>query len=655
MAIVNAHVQAVQQLYVAYFNRPADFGGLDYWTNVVAAANGDTSAVSAQFATSKEYTDVYKDMTSAQIVDKVYQNLFGRPAEEGGKKYWADLLDAKTISIDTVVREVGAAALTTDKEAYENKVAGATAFTAALDTPAEQAGYQGEEALALAKEFISGITTDGTLAVATAPAALAASVAAVVAAGTPFSLNGSLEAYAAAQKAVTDFLDAYDGKADGKVDAEKARDDIDAAVEEAEGAVGELVTTGEYVGASASVQAALLADQVAAYNKDLIAAQKVVTTAQGEVNKVAGLNAAISTLASATAASDAADKSLLNAQADLEAKIAAYNKLNGTSIEFADISEKGELEGVFELDEDGKLVLADDVSEDDNAGVTALLSSVNAELAAVKAADKAQTAEVSAQTNVNYLDQSTAEKTALAELATLVKDAGGKIGTSGQPTLAQITSIQASLQAKADAAGATEADIAKSAAFNEAVDAYNDEIGTNELTQDLTDAKDAVKGIQDKIKALNEATADLTEAKADAAQLEALDAAVTAQEQVFIDNDLTVPAVLGEDALATAGSDVYLVGTTNSTINLFGLVGDDSLYVGKDYVLSTAKPSAGSDAALEIFVAQDGDNTTLTIEQHTYSSHVSNAAAPEIIVITLTGVTSTDVNLNNGIITVDQA
>jgi hypothetical protein len=141
MAIVTAHVEAVQELYVAYFNRPADYAGLDYWTNVVAANNGDTTAVSAAFAAEDEYQDEYEGMTNEQIVDQVYQNLFGRAAETAGKEYWADLLDAGTITIDKVVAEIAAGAQTTDAEAYENKVVGATAFTNALDTPAKQTGY----------------------------------------------------------------------------------------------------------------------------------------------------------------------------------------------------------------------------------------------------------------------------------------------------------------------------------------------------------------------------------------------------------------------------------------------------------------------------------------------------------------------------------
>lgn len=87
MAIVTAHVAAVQQLYVAYFNRPADYAGLDYWTNVVAGQKGSTALVSAAFAAEAEYKTEYAGLSNADIVNKIYMNLFGRPAEEAGKAF----------------------------------------------------------------------------------------------------------------------------------------------------------------------------------------------------------------------------------------------------------------------------------------------------------------------------------------------------------------------------------------------------------------------------------------------------------------------------------------------------------------------------------------------------------------------------------------
>ncbi len=192
MAIVTTHVAAVQQLYVAYFGRPADVAGLDYWTNVVETNKGSTTQVSANFALSTEYTAAFAGMSNTQIVDKIYMNLFGRAADTAGRDYWVGLLNAGSIKVNTIVADVANGAQTTDKEIVENKVAGATAFTTALDLPAEQAGYTGTAALNLAKAFITSITTDASLTTAITPANLNTTVSGVVAAGTPFTLTAGL-------------------------------------------------------------------------------------------------------------------------------------------------------------------------------------------------------------------------------------------------------------------------------------------------------------------------------------------------------------------------------------------------------------------------------------------------------------------------------
>lgn len=638
----------IQKLYVAYFNRPADPAGLAFWETAVEAAKGDTAAVSAAFAGSAEYKAAYANMTNAQIVDAVYQNLFGRPAEDAGKAYWANLLDNKTITIDAVVTAVASGAQGTDKTAYNNKVTAAAAFTTAVDTDAEKAGYTGTDANKLAKTFLAGVTTDATLSAAIAPAALNTTVAGVVAAGTPFSVNSALATLDAANKALDTFLDAADGTADGSITPDEAtvRADIAAGVSTAEANIDALVDGAPYVGASAAVKAALVADQVSANATTLATDQKAVTTANANIAKVAGLTGAIATLASATTASDNADKAVLTSSADLAAKLASYNTLHSTALT---VEADGTVAGLIEL-KDGKLALVSGVTEDKNAGVTALLNSSTTKEAADTAATKAAAAEASAQAQVDYLDMSSNEKADLTAIKALMKDVA--VADGALPTLAQITTQQSILDAKAAATGATPADVTAAADFKAAVDAYNLDAPANELVGALKIANDKVNLDLDAIKALATAVTALNKAQASADQLTALDATVTAANKVFTSHDLALPVEASGAVLASAGSDIFVAGKTDASISLFGLLGTDSLYIGKDYVLNTGKLSAGSDAALEAFVAQSGSDTTIKLEQHAFSSHVTGTPASEIVTITLVGVNATDVHLNNGIITV---
>lgn len=177
------YTQAVQQLYVSYFNRPADPVGLTYWEGVVAANGGNTAAISEAFSKSDEYTAAYGSKSEVQVVDQVYMNLFGRHAEASGLLYWANLLASKKISVANIVTAVAGGAQTTDLDAYNSKVTAATTFTANLDTADEIRNYAGEPALLLAKNFIAGVTDAATLATAIDATALAATITAVSAAG----------------------------------------------------------------------------------------------------------------------------------------------------------------------------------------------------------------------------------------------------------------------------------------------------------------------------------------------------------------------------------------------------------------------------------------------------------------------------------------
>ncbi len=162
------YTAAVQGLYVAYFNRPADPVGLQYWEGIVASKNGDTSGVSAFFGASDEYKATYAGMSTSEIVNRVYQNLFGRDAEPAGLLYWAQKLTAGDLRIDNVVAEVSRNAVGTDADAVAAKTAAAITFTNALDTTAEILAYNGKDALAIGRTYLSGVTDADTQAAAEA-------------------------------------------------------------------------------------------------------------------------------------------------------------------------------------------------------------------------------------------------------------------------------------------------------------------------------------------------------------------------------------------------------------------------------------------------------------------------------------------------------
>jgi len=187
---MGVYTEAVQKLYVAYFSRPADAAGLTYWEGIVTANGGNTAAVSTAFANSQEYKDTFTGQNQYQIINTIYMNLFGRPAEPAGLAYWGQGLINGTFTVAQAVTTIAGAAQGTDATAYANKVAAATAFTVALDTNAEILGYSGTAANLAAKTFLAGITDSATsLSTAIAPAALNASIATVISTGAALPGN----------------------------------------------------------------------------------------------------------------------------------------------------------------------------------------------------------------------------------------------------------------------------------------------------------------------------------------------------------------------------------------------------------------------------------------------------------------------------------
>lgn len=181
-----AYFDQIQQLYIAYFGRPADAVGLAYWANQVDAANGSVAAVIAGFASSVESNALYSGVSTTQKVNAIYLNLFNRVPEASGLVYWAALIDSGAVSQAQAAYQIQSSAGPGDATAVANKLAVAKAFTAQIDTAAEIAGYSGATAAASARAFLAQIdATTYNLNLGTNGAAAALAAASGTTATTP--------------------------------------------------------------------------------------------------------------------------------------------------------------------------------------------------------------------------------------------------------------------------------------------------------------------------------------------------------------------------------------------------------------------------------------------------------------------------------------
>jgi len=161
----------IQELYVAYFGRPADPDGKDYWMSSAAGAPTDRAFASHMHGQA-EFQDAYGSMTTQAQVNQLYQNLFNRDADATGLAYWTGEITQGNLKLaDIAVNLIHAAKNPSsgnsvqgaaDALALENKVAASKEFTA--DVKADSTAilaYTSDDATAFdtAKTFINSITS----------------------------------------------------------------------------------------------------------------------------------------------------------------------------------------------------------------------------------------------------------------------------------------------------------------------------------------------------------------------------------------------------------------------------------------------------------------------------------------------------------------
>jgi len=174
-----SYVSVVQQLYLAYYGRPADPAGLDYWADVFLGMGAPidaqtlTTAYGApgprflvdSFGTSQESIDLYGSGNYATFIGAVYQNVLGRTPDPAGAAYWVDALQrglmtqaqaALMILGSTTIQDVSS----TDFQVVAKRTKAAAYFTDRIRAAELAAVYSGNAANASARALLTKIHAD---------------------------------------------------------------------------------------------------------------------------------------------------------------------------------------------------------------------------------------------------------------------------------------------------------------------------------------------------------------------------------------------------------------------------------------------------------------------------------------------------------------
>lgn len=161
----------IQRIYVAYFGRPADPAGLEFWAEKyrlfgLPVRAGEVTKVYASHATVKQFVDFFGASSesaalypgdNAVFVTAIYRNLFNRSPDPAGLAYWVDVLNRGLMTRPIAALYIMDGAQNTDVDVINKKVAIAKRFTNNLNTPARRTAYVGEAASALARAMLSTV------------------------------------------------------------------------------------------------------------------------------------------------------------------------------------------------------------------------------------------------------------------------------------------------------------------------------------------------------------------------------------------------------------------------------------------------------------------------------------------------------------------
>ena len=600
-----ASLDRVQELYVAYYGRPADQAGQEYWADRLD--DEGESAIIDSFGNSAEYDELSEGQGNATLVDNLYQQMFGRPADPEGLTYYTGVLESGEKSLAEIAVTILNAASGVDLNDFNAKVEAAAEYT-------ETYGSAEDYDIVAAKDVVD--SAEGGLY-------------------TP-ELTPSIEEYQDAQQAVSDYLqetvasnetiaealEGNDEPTDTEIDdaLESALEDAVAAVEDANSAddITDLST-------DASVAAAQIAAQQKAY-------AEAVDSAEETVSETEGLRAAISSLQSAETRYESALKAELETSSEFTGEAAKFSAVNTDANVTVDADDTDKLLATIAVttddgnggttttqadflvvDGNGDVVLADAYADSasDYEGLDALISDAQAQYDAEQAVSKQNDALTGAANKVADLDDTT-------ETVSFTDDGKGEVTLSFTDASGETSASAELVDAQADVK-----------AFDEAVADYQE---LNTLQGQVDDLNDAVDDAEE---AIEEQGVDLVE-YADGAD-------ATDGDDLFI-----FDADAGDVSLGTADADTE-----------FGFAGEDQLYIGDSFTavnldLSGTEELINTDQGdvntLEVFFQQDGADTKLYFENKAFAGSAENGF--DGTEITLTGVNAEDLQLENGYISI---
>jgi len=126
-------IEQVQRAYIAYYSRPGDPGGVEYWASRLDEGETLDTLINS-FADSPEAEALYSGVLTADLIVSVYSQLFSRTPDDGGRDYWAGRIDTGELSPGEALLSILEGASGNDLAIIDNKLAFAVQVTDSFDS-----------------------------------------------------------------------------------------------------------------------------------------------------------------------------------------------------------------------------------------------------------------------------------------------------------------------------------------------------------------------------------------------------------------------------------------------------------------------------------------------------------------------------------------
>jgi len=138
--------EQIEAIYIGYFGRAADAGGLAYWEQYYSQliASNHTidqtlNIIANDFAPQNETVGLYPflagSITSLSTADlqilvtQIYQNLFGHNPDAGGETYWVGQLQSGSVPLGSAILDIANGATGVDTTVLADRIAVANTFS----------------------------------------------------------------------------------------------------------------------------------------------------------------------------------------------------------------------------------------------------------------------------------------------------------------------------------------------------------------------------------------------------------------------------------------------------------------------------------------------------------------------------------------------